>query len=113
MARPDEKMKDKCNFSEQEIVLNPNRVRRNMVYVLSHELGHIEVRSEYSEDEEFLRRFPGYACAEHTKGNRVSQVEEEVFAWEKARKILAMFKIPIDELAFNKLKQACLSTYIA
>lgn len=103
---------DRCNFTKKHISLNRNRVPRNQVYVLAHELGHILVRSDYSEEKEFLLRFPGYACAEHTKGNKVSKVEEEVLAWGEARKLLADHNVPVDEVAFNRIKQACLSTYI-
>lgn len=103
---------DRCDFTKKHISLNRNRVIRNRVYVLAHELGHIHIRGEYTEEKEFLLRFPGYACAENTKGNRVSKVEEEVLAWEKARCILTDYDIPIDEIAFNRIKQTCLSTYI-
>lgn len=103
---------DRCNFTKKRISLNRNRVPRNQVYALAHELGHIHVRGEYSAEEEFLLRFPGYACAEHTKGNRVSRVEEEVLAWGEARKLLDEHDVPVDEIAFNRIKQACLSTYI-
>lgn len=101
---------DRCNFTKNLISLNRNRVIRNRVYILAHELGHVQIRR--GEEEEFLLRFPGYACAEHSKGNRVSKIEEEVLAWAKAREILQEHNIPIDEIAFNRVKQACLSTYI-
>jgi hypothetical protein len=104
---------DLCNFTKRTISINRNRIVRNQVYVLAHEIGHIRVRDQYSEEEEFLLAFPGYACAKHTKGNRVSKVEEEVFAWGEARNIIYELKIPMDEVAFSRVKQMCLSTYIS
>lgn len=102
---------DQCHYNLNKILINKNRTPQNRVYVLSHELGHVNLRRKYS-TKEYLRQFPGSMYSGDSKIKRVSDIEEEVLAWDEAKKILTSLDIPINDINFNRVKTACLGTYI-
>lgn len=90
-------------------------------YLLLHELGHHELRKNWSVFEE---RFPLIAKAEmvyfneghrrHMYGDRynVSCLEEEYAAWDEGLRLAGRFGIPIRFENWVKLKTKCLKSYI-
>jgi len=103
---------DQCHFNNKIVYINRNRTDQNKVYVLAHELGHIEIRAKYPPNNEFIRRFPGSISAKNSKAKKLATLEEEVLAWDEGKKILYNLDIEVNDIIFNRLKTICLGTYL-
>ena len=87
------------------------------VYVLLHELGHHELRKDWSE---YKRVMPIAAYAESVKpkkyrrriGYYVSCVDEEFKAWDAGLLLAGELGIRIRKGVWNRLKSKCLMSYI-
>ena len=92
----------------QTIYSNTKRKEVNMVIHLLHELGHIYLfrKANYSS------KFRSLLDVRHTTSKfKVSEIEQEVLAWEEAEKIADRFDIEINE-DFYRCKFESLKTYI-
>jgi len=87
------------------------------VYEFLRELGHHELRKDWSEYKKVL---PTVAYAESVKPNKyrrrigyyVSSIEEEYKAWERGLELAKLLGIKINKKRWNVLKNRCLMTYI-
>lgn len=87
------------------------------VYEFLHELGHHELRKNWSEYKKVL---PTVAYAESVKpskykrriGYYVSSLEEEYKAWDKGLELANQLDIKVKKIKWNTLKTKCLMSYI-
>lgn len=87
------------------------------VYEFLHELGHHELRKNWSEYKKVL---PTVAYAESVKPSKykrrndyyVSSLEEEYKAWDKGSELANQLGIKIKKTKWNTLKTKCLMSYI-
>ncbi len=99
--------KDYWDSTTKTICCNTKRkIERRIIYLL-HELGHIYLFQKSNYDKKFAPLIEG------RKNNRftVSEIEQEVLAWDEAEKLASRFGISIDE-NFYKFKFENLKTYI-
>jgi hypothetical protein len=99
---------DSWDFSSKIISNNKKRHWENRVIYLSHEVGHASLYSRTNAI--YFDIFPGFSCQGIKK--KVSQVEQEVLAWEDGLKILQRLKIPINLKQFARIKTQCLKSWI-
>lgn len=87
------------------------------VYEFLHELGHHELRKNWSDYKQVL---PTVAYAESVKPSKykrrndyyVSSLEEEYKAWDKGLELADQLGIKIKKTKWNTLKTKCLMSYI-
>lgn len=100
---------DSWHYESKTICNNSRRSSYNRVIYLAHECGHAQL---------FYRRaliypdiFPGFYSKEIYK-NKVSEIEQEVLAWDEGLKIIKNLNIPINLKKFAKIKTQCLKDYL-
>lgn len=80
-------------------------------YLLLHELGHVLL----NENEKVFKASSGYGqtfFTNNTITNKVSIVEEELFAWDVGKNLAKEMKLKINRRSFERLKSHCISSYI-
>jgi hypothetical protein len=60
---------------------------------------------------DYYERFPGLQSNAAADVHRLSEIEQEVLAWEQGRLIAHRLGIPADT-DFHKVKTECLQTYV-
>lgn len=96
---------DSWSAQQKIICNNKNRTLENRVIYLAHECGHALF---YAENQyEYMDILPGL-----NDGNRISEIEQEVLAWERGLRILKRLSIPVNLKKLAQIKNKCLKEYI-
>jgi len=99
---------DSWHYESRIICNNVRRNPQNRVIYLSHEAGHASIYD--FNKEEYIDIFPGFAKDGIKK--KVSEIEQEVLAWDEGLKIMRNLQIHVDLKRFAKIKTMCLQGYL-
>jgi Zn-dependent peptidase ImmA (M78 family) len=83
------------------ITINDTRSKQEQLFILLHEAGHVALRK----DPDFHLICPGGGTS------KIEVLQEEVLAWEQARKIANMLHIPLAE-GWNQHVRQAITKYI-
>lgn len=100
---------DSWHYGSRIISNNKNRLSENRVIYLSHECGHAVLYEEKKENYDII--FSGLFGKNNIK-YKVSELEQEVLAWDRALEILENLEINFDLTRYSKVKADCLKQYI-
>lgn len=108
---------DWIGLNQPNVIRIQSKPIENQVYEFLHELGHHELRKDWSEYKKVL---PTVAYAESVRptkykrriGYYVSSLEEEYKAWDKGLELANLLGVKIKKRKWNVLKNKCLMTYI-
>jgi hypothetical protein len=99
---------DSWHYNSKIICNNSRRRPDNRIIYLAHECGHAQFFE--NKKHEYNDIFPGFC--QNGINNKVSVLEQEVFAWDEGLKIIKKLNIPINIKKFAKIKMICLKDYL-
>ena len=99
---------DSWHHGSRIISNNSNRTPENRIIYLAHECGHAQVYESHKL--EYDEMFPGFK--QGGKNYKVSELEQEVLAWNEGLSILRGLGISFNMNKFSKIKTMCLRGYL-
>lgn len=99
---------DSWHYQSGTICNNSRRAPENRVIYLAHECGHAKLFE--SSKTEYFDIFPGFS--QSGKNQRVSEIEQEVLAWDRGLTIMRNLKILVNLKKFARIKTMCLQEYL-
>lgn len=100
---------DSWDINTMTICNNKRRTIENRVIFLCHEIGHA-VRYDKIKDN-YFQIHPGFVSSSE-KTQKVSEIEQEVLAWDEGLAIAKRLKIPVNQKKFAQIKTRCIQSYL-
>lgn len=101
---------DSWDYESRIICVNSKRTTKNKVIHLLHELGHAILMANIELSGDYYDRFPGLKPNAESSVHKISEIEQEILAWEHGRLLAFRLGIPLDK-SFHQIKTKCLKTY--
>lgn len=101
---------DSWDYTSKIICINKKRTPKAQIACLLHELGHALLFENSTNEGNYYIRFPGLKPFARSDVNKISEIEQEILAWEYGRIIACSLSIPTDR-CFHQTKIKCLKTY--